>query len=280
MYYIYHYTKANTFEKIISSKTFYLMDHQGMEDKNEIKWLFGLVEKAIEDLFLEKLTSKEYERLQYFKRAYIKIMKNRIAIKNHYMICFSQKENIVNQWELYADNHKGIAIVFNLNFSEELIGLISKAQSNTENNRPSTQKIGYEYVVYDDGNEIKNMIRDILKQEYYDANHYVVFINELQSFIKHPQYYKEDEIRIIYTPENTKNFEINRQYNNILKRISNKKIIGNRKYYELDFSCIHNSLLIPKVIRGKECEMSYEKVRKILDENGFKDTSIELGLIP
>ncbi len=269
---IYHYCSMEVFESIIKKKIFWLTNHSGMNDENEILWNKKLVSKAANELKKE-LSGTDVKYLELFMKEF-----ENIETKDHYLICFSNRKDIQNQWKMYADHDKGVAISFSLGLSWELLGLGSKSESTSEvsknNYQATTQKIGYDYVVYDDGSYVKNALRKIVDGRDQSVKNATLFFSEMQTFIKDPKYKSEDEVRILYTPRNIKNLTINSQYDQVLKRLSSKKSYNDRNYYEFDISCDCMHLLISEIILGKECDISLEEIRIFLDKYGFKNTRV------
>lgn len=102
---LYHYTSIAKLYSILKDKEFWFGDTETMNDKKEIKNFIELLQKALlDDISADKVSQCE----EFFKRVF-----NRINSEYPYAMCFSELDDDAAQWERYADNAKGVCIVFN-----------------------------------------------------------------------------------------------------------------------------------------------------------------------
>lgn len=73
-----------------------------MNDKNEIKYFLEELQRIVSNCITEKERCNEF-----FDRVY-----KRLTNEYPYAICFSKKKDDAAQWERYADEEKGVCIVF------------------------------------------------------------------------------------------------------------------------------------------------------------------------
>jgi len=236
-----------------------------MNDKFESIW----IDKVIKD-------SKDEINSPFFEE-FIKIYEE-LDVKEHYFVSFSKAKDMLSQWRGYADDGKGVAIGFSLKYAPELIDLYSKCQGADEfegSIQASTPIIGYEDLIYSQVGQlrlIKSVFDDIKKDSDIQIN--ATLLKELSTTFKHRSFEEERETRITYTPENSPN----EQTDMILKRMSGKKYRAQNDtiidFYELDFNCEFNSLLVPEIIIGPKSKLEKLQLTNILKSNGFESTKV------
>lgn len=100
--YLYHYTSLATLKGILINKELWLGNTNVMNDKNEIKYFVEQLHKLVLGFLADKEKCNEFFNLVY----------ERLTNEYPYAICFSKKKDDAAQWERYADEAKGVCIVF------------------------------------------------------------------------------------------------------------------------------------------------------------------------
>lgn len=97
--YLWHYTKADTFEKILESKTLFLSRSDSTNDKLDSQKYIELIKEMINYPGANKKVTTEYNK--------------RFPYQNvRYIACFSSLKDDVSQWDRYADSGQGVALCF------------------------------------------------------------------------------------------------------------------------------------------------------------------------
>lgn len=255
---IYHYCSVESFYYIINSKVLWLSDSEYMNDKYESKWIDKIVGKIF----------KEFKELNLYKKKELKKRKkdykNVISDKN-YLMSFSEVKDYLSQWRGYGDDGRGVIISFDIN------GYLFKTYGICEDSS-TTPKFGFEKVIYNSYNEIqKFMHKDFRNKDLFKI------IKDMASRIKHETFNEEKEIRLVYTPENNFQLDIDSWYDKQLNEISEKKYrLMNKNivaYYEYDFKC--KLEFIDSIILGPKCNLNKKDLKEFLDSNGFNHVVIE-----
>ncbi len=174
---IYHYCSMKTFKAILGSKSLWLSDSRFMNDKYEGTWIDKIVEEVTKDM------KGEYtkEELSDYRRKY-----DALKSKKAYMCCFSKASDKLSQWRGYADDASGVAI----GFSRKAIGLYHDFNF----------ELALMDVLYDKEEHIR-LVKESIKHTI--VNKYDMKQDkELAYFYKNPSFYEEEEVRILYIPEN------------------------------------------------------------------------------
>ena len=281
---IYHYCSMETFKAILDSKSLWLSDSKFMNDKYEGRWIDKIVEEVIKELN-DKYTAKQ---LLEYKKKY-DALKN----KNGYMCCFSKASDKLSQWRGYADDASGVAI----GFSREAIRL--------------TSNFNFELALMDvlyDKEEHMRLVKESIEHTIVDK-YDIKQDKELAYFYKNPSFYEEEEVRILYIPENDMKELIfadpleAEYYSLMSNNISKikyrkpksrdnffKKIIfnickficriekndeKNIPYFEYDLTGTmkgFSSDLIPEVIVGPKNRTDLEEIKELLRAQGLNNT--------
>jgi len=102
----------------------------------------------------------------------------------------------------------------------------------------------------------------------------LIFIKELSIKYKNPSFEEEEEIRIIYIPENETDTA---RFSEKKYRISNEHIIG---YYEFQLADQdkYQDDLIPKIIFGPKCILKEPDLKLFLQHYGILKTEIKKSI--
>ena len=257
---IYHYCSVDTLYNIITKKKLWLSDSSYMNDKEEVTWIDTLVFDALNELIDAYPNEKKYSKIEEEYK--------KLEHKKHFIMCFSKEKDKLSQWRAYADDAKGVAIGFNANClkdREELSGQIG-----SEPPQSVTKQLGKDFVEYDE-NHIKNNFKNIIeKSESMDIQLIAFMIKESSIIIKHPSFKEEEEVRFIYTPENTSN-------QNSQTHLSSKKLFRSQKneiipYFTFDFKDFEN--FISEIVLGSKCKLKKDDLQEFLVSEEFNDIKI------
>lgn len=102
---LYHYTSIAALHSILRNKQFWLGNTATMNDSKEVKYFIELLRDELRNnISADKLG----QCIEFFEKVF-----NRIKNEYPYAMCFSRLEDDAAQWERYADDAKGVCIVFN-----------------------------------------------------------------------------------------------------------------------------------------------------------------------
>jgi len=121
---IYHYCHVESFFGILNSMMLRLTNIRYMNDSKEISWLYELGKIAIrEELRLLKSDVDGKKYCEIMLEHCDNLWLDETFFPNFYCACFSKNGDSLSQWRAYANDGKGIAIGFNLNYLKSLASL-------------------------------------------------------------------------------------------------------------------------------------------------------------
>jgi hypothetical protein len=111
---VYHYCSMASFLSILKTNSLRLSNITKSNDPTEITNVIPVLKEVTKDVLTDynKQMSTQYQ----FADNTISLLIDRFfedLSKNFYVICFSEKRDLLSQWDRYADNAKGVAIGFN-----------------------------------------------------------------------------------------------------------------------------------------------------------------------
>ena len=122
---VYHYCSAETFQRIIATKTLRFSDITKSNDTAEILWIMQFIDDAIEQeyqrqekAFRDKcsLDSVIMRKAKHYQASYW----GEFSRYTHFVSCFAGKGDSIGQRCRYADDGKGFAIGFSSECFEQL----------------------------------------------------------------------------------------------------------------------------------------------------------------
>ncbi len=177
------------------------------------------------------------------------------------MCCFSKASDKLSQWRGYADNASGVAI----GFSRKAIGLTCDFDF----------ELALMDVLYDKEEQIRLVRANV--ENTLAARYNMQEDKELVFFYKNPSFYEEEEVRLLYCPENDmkeKTFDdpsMSKYYNLMSKDISKIKYRTRKKdkipYFEFDLNGTKkgfSSELIPQIVIGPRNRTDLEEIQELL----------------
>ena len=108
---VYHYCSMASFLSILKTNSLRLSNITKSNDPTEITNVIPVLKEVTKDVLTDynKQMSTQYQ----FADNTISLLIDRFfedLSKNFYVICFSEKRDLLSQWDRYADNAKGVAI--------------------------------------------------------------------------------------------------------------------------------------------------------------------------
>ncbi|MDX1949919.1 MAG: DUF2971 domain-containing protein [Rickettsiales bacterium] len=295
---LYHYTKLDTLEKILSSGTFRLYDAFTMNDPNEIyyakKVFYNLIEK---DNTLIK-NSKILEEVKKLENNFIKFCglyenlpsavlnqpMEKKSYYNYFILSACENPDYLPLWRYYGDNAKGVSIGFKNGIKK--IEEIDYKQQYFQITRVLYEKEYLESYFKEWFAEIDNYSKLNNKENYATIMSTIMtYITGTFHFNKHPDFESENEFRLVYTfdTNNHKEFEKNIKLDYDYKPNCNKfnfpellkqNEVKQRYFYEHKFEKdFIEKIYVGPLLRFDETE---QKIKNWLYEYGYDFSKIEI----
>ena len=251
---LYHYTSFLALNGIIVNKELWFGNAATMNDKSELtKFLQDLKTAALIDY-----PEKRNDITQLFEKIEQKIDQN-----YPYEMCCSRLMDNAAQWERYADNAKGVCIIFNTN---KLSQLFYYAQG-------LVNEVFYEYDIRDH-QHYKLLCGYLSSQEYkgFDSEKsWFDNILKTATLYKHSSFISESECRIVIFPQicqtNRNNHIFHIEYKPIHDQIKKMLII------KLDELCESEELnieaLFDGLVIGPRSTQNADVLKSFCRDNGF-----------
>lgn len=244
---VYHYCSTDVFCQIISNRTLRFSDISKSNDSAELVWITKDIREELKKEY-ERQSKEFQEKCPFDKVIWRKTQYSfwrffdSSTPHTYFVMCFSQKDDSLDQWRGYADDGNGIAIGFDEDRLQELC--LQDADP---------ECYGYSNVVYDEKDRkavIKAEVEAIYKE-----------LNEAFSRGEKPDYWNNSYLRhsaelyriaVLYKNPFFEDEKEKRAYIrwNIKNSISNSCFVdkGNDKIADLDLQYrIKNNILIPYI---------------------------------
>ena len=247
----YYYCSFETFCSLLKSKNLWLTDLTKSNDSEEVSRLYYNIWEDLKERLLQ--SDLEKETVNFVVNQFDKLIAPQMYCDIPFGCCMSYENDLVQQWEEYGDNGKGVSIAFDLDW----FGI--------KKQYPSTASlisvaIGYEFVIYDSHELRTNMYNAIYESiEVFGREAYIQRIlptfKHYAGFIKNPAFKDEKEIRILYYPyENFKD---------VLPGISDLKI-NVKEHYCLEWANEFSNAMRAITI-GYNCQYSEKDIIRMVD---------------
>ncbi|MCR4638954.1 MAG: DUF2971 domain-containing protein [Ruminococcus sp.] len=249
---------------MLKSKTLWLTNLTESNDSQEVKRLYENIWCFIQGYLINSDLDKELVKNT------IDNLESTFAIQKAVDIpfgcCFCIEPDLINLWNEYGDEGKGVCLGFDLDWFP-----IKKQQPITSTNLD--QSIGYEKVLYDSV-EVRSSLADICYKVIRE-NGVTAWINGIlstfkhyASFIKNPTFKGEEEVRIVYYPYD--------KFDVAPKEIGLSDLCNDIKpHYSLSW-CNTDSVALKRIIVGPECKYSEQEIGKMLEEFSIKPSENEV----
>lgn len=299
---IYHYCSLDTLINIFKNKTFRLSDVNRLNDKKETKALMSIIKQRIIEKIL-KVVSGGYLIYGMSNENAVKyivdIAINQLQLKSNSMLyvgCFSGEDDLLSQWISYGDNGKGVAIGFNIDY----FNFISNSYDQFQFNKVRYIDIDIDDLVLENNSTLifdqiysameKGSLYDILTNpngsnifDKWDRDS--IFKNFI--FDKHVSFKSEDEYRLVFNSQTTKESYFEEFTKNDFKELFPNSIqfksIGNNiiSYVDLlinEFSGDGN-ILLNKVVLGPNCNANKDDIILLLQSCDFFEVAESIGVV-
>jgi hypothetical protein len=283
-YKLYHYCSTDAFYNIISGKTLRIGYAKFMNDPHEMIFAEAEINECLkaEEAIYDRGTDDQ----RFFAPAFYP-----------YIVCFSSRSDIANQWNRYADEGRGFVIEFEPNAFR--IPAFEIYASNGQAARLQASAFGMALVKYDKDSQ-KALIREIVQHCINNSRDKTISAQDAMLFallqraayqIKDPDFSEEEEIRIILVPSkvtDTKS-ELSDLASRLFDGVTDDANVDHRlvndnlhfratrdtitTFYELNLAPDYiNS--ISSVIMGPENKTETGVVELFLRRSGFKDVRV------
>lgn len=109
----YHYCSVDTFYNILQTHTIRFGNPLNMNDSAEIIWLLAMVKEFVAKKGGYNSILKEWNLIENIARTLLQEM------DCPYIFCLSKEKDVLSQWRSYANDGKGVAIGFDVDFIEK-----------------------------------------------------------------------------------------------------------------------------------------------------------------
>lgn len=103
---LYHYTNAQGLDGILRNHKFWATHHRFLNDSSELSYGISLYNEIIE----EKLLKEDNEIKKDFLRKTLNPIESYSGFIQSYVSCFCERDDLLNQWRVYAGLGAGYAI--------------------------------------------------------------------------------------------------------------------------------------------------------------------------
>lgn len=267
----YYYCSLNTFLSIIKNKQIYLSDPLKMNDNLELKWYLDRLNN--EQFTVDKVDYQESifdmvkkrSGLNFTFEELVEILNSK-GQKSVYISCFSREPDILSQWRAYAEDGRGVSIVFNLDMLKKADNFFVSEVIYTDDVVYGSNESGIE-IVADTINIVFSVNKIAGKEEQME-----VFLHELIPELiqyKNPSFIEEQEIRLVYCEDMKfeKILDRNgafREKWNYIELEHDFRTIGSdniTEFVKLDF-CLN---AIEEICIGPKCLLSRNDVKNIMN---------------
>jgi hypothetical protein len=203
---LYHYTNTQGFFGITESDELWLSHVAYMNDYSELSYGINLIKRVIHSMKEELEKRNIYKWVNFSNESVSSLFESTFQ---PYIICFSEKGNLLSQWRAYGEC--GFSLGFKANFLKSL-RLVNQSIKYTQ--------LALRRVIYEEKKQI-NIVKEILHMicECYDRNiveqlteqeatnnpNYVFIFSilidafvDIITWFKHPSFAEENEWRLIY----------------------------------------------------------------------------------
>jgi len=274
--YLWHYTRYEGFSNIIASKKLWMRDTMKMNDKEDRIYGKSSVNRAIE-------TCNEGSILYKYK--HVEILPH-APLFNHYSMSFCLNDN-AHLWELYAHNHQGMALVFDVDKLQ--MAVYDKCGLS------ATEVLNFRHINYElnicDIETLCKTFEDNFMKDCHDIHYQsrLFLIKKLlyqvcTGYTKELKWKDEDEYRVCYVDQCSATHKdniseilrlqsINRNMDALSKLGLAPEQCQNDKYI-LDLGSLFTSSVLPFVYIGTACAASQAVILRQLKNCNLSSTQV------
>ncbi len=253
---LYHYCPADTFMKILESRSLWLTDFSKMNDYAEESWAAKIVYSS------HKKLSREEGATPCFCQHYHREYESRRITSRKFLCCFSENGDVLSQWRAYAANGSGFAIGFSTHRLKAIKSI--PIPDMPDDRRKFLMKICY------DAKKQSEFIEQCLalnknaeEVESLTTAYHLAF---LSIAMKNPGFAEEKEWRIVYSPLDPR-LNIHAPRNPIAFRNTSR---GIAPYFVHKFD--HDA--VSEIIIGPTNQTTDEDLDLFLKNNGFDGLNV------
>lgn len=280
---LYHYCSLSTFLSITSSKTVWLSDLMKSNDDLEGIWIYEFIErtiKKIKDDYSNRLPMQKKDEEQALTEfgIYAKVLREwQMSQDIPCGFCLSEEKDLLSQWRGYADDGRGVAIGFDVNFFNWI------CSSEVFQNIMSFHEVVYdeseqEQFVLDEWKRIRKAAENFQKTSVVVQNDDAPNLYRLAVFFKNTAFKEEREWRLVFNDmRNNKNYG-NPAFESGRVKLSERKWYtrGNKlvPYHSLNFEKELGA--IKEIILGPKCAVEEKDLQAYLDDVGFDSKAMKI----
>lgn len=109
----YHYCSVDTFYNILQTDTIRFGNPLNMNDSAEVVWLLGIVKEFVSKKGVYTSLLESWNLIENISRTLVQ------ELDCPYIFCLSKEKDVLSQWRSYANDGKGVAIGFDVDFIEK-----------------------------------------------------------------------------------------------------------------------------------------------------------------
>ena len=264
----YHYCSFDNFKSILNSKSLWLTQIVKSNDKEEVIRTFDIIWPKIKNGLANRIvdSSKTQDVLnildnQFRLESYVSLNGD----ETPYGICLSLNRDLSQNWNEYGAYGKGICLGFSL---ELFNGIERQIPHPNAFFKPS---IGWEQVIYDRDNladKFVPLFAEILNNDSTAMGWLTIrtTLKHYSAFIKNPTYVDEREVRIIYYPSKSHDFDSSTELESCVD--------ADIPHCSLPWIKSNRECALKEIIVGNNCKYDCDNIRCLLLEKGIKDVKI------
>lgn len=121
---LFHYTNSGGMRGILDSSRLWATDYRFLNDASEVSYAMKMFTEVVE----ERLTKSTNEINSEFLRRTLRTVNLFDGMFDCYVTCFCERDDLLNQWRVYADAGGGYALGFNAKQIGLRVGKLKPAQ--------------------------------------------------------------------------------------------------------------------------------------------------------
>lgn len=255
----YHYCSIDALKSILASKTLWLSDLTVSNDMEEVTrcflTLWDNVKTNLDKTNIDKtILCNQIKKIDF-------AMKVQVFSDKPFGICFCKEKDLVQQWNEYGDDGKGVSVGFDLEWFP-----IQKQYPITSTN--IINATGWNEVIYD-FDDYSNYMTDLcyrIIREQPDSAFLTILttFKHYSGFYKNPTFADEHEVRIVLYPVDNQD----RDSLGINNPIITNSNTTNQKHYPINWMNDH-SMALKSITLGYNSEYSENDIYRIIQNSNL-----------
>jgi len=274
---IYHYTRLDAFQKIVSSREIFATSIRYLNDSSEFVYLYELLKDVLPEFLAPD--SPEFEK---FSNLLVDDATFRIS-RGVFVSCFCQKGDLLSQWRGYgAGVREGVALGFDTDVLEALIRdsySIPRTDLADPQSPPDHSIDGptcsLKACIYEQEEQLDPLRRVLGALESLGTEETILKIVAIllgidAACVKHPSFKEEDEWRLIYKP--------GQDSSAVDYRVGQSTLVP---FVRIDLKSVFHRALKKIVVGPTPTEsVSISSIRGFLMSHDLADTEVVCSKIP